>query len=376
MDSGGRHYEVREDNRLDWPNTDSEEAKVEPLHIILGMGLVLLAVGIVGFVRERRRISNIIFLLFGAGMSLIGLILVTDDGNGARPWVFFLLVIVVAAPSIGYPVLTIFLLINGIMMVRREQRSLGNLLSLILGIGFAVLPFALPLVMGMLERVAQEGNVSPDFVSVLMAYIFGVAMYLAFCFFVYLSASFLYRKVPGGLTADYVVVLGSGLIGSRVPPLLASRLDKGIEMANAQNPPALIIPSGGQGPDEEISEAEGMARYLREHGVPQERIILENQARNTRENLLFSQKLLPTPDTKILVTTNSYHVFRSAMLTRELGLNAHVVGSKTARYFIPSAFLREFAAVIKQYLWVNLTLIGLWTLPFVALAIVTLLLPN
>ncbi len=349
---------------------------MEPVHIILGMGLVLLAVGVVRFIRERRRISNVIFLLFGAGISFIGLLLSMDDGSGVGPWALLPLMIIVVAPFLGYPVLTIFLLLNGIMMVRREQRSLGNLLSLILGIGFAVLPFALPLVTALLERVAEEGNMSPDFVSGSIAYVFGVAMYVAFCFFVYLSASFLYRKMPGGLTADYVVVLGSGLIGTRVPPLLASRLDKGIEMANAQDPPASIIPSGGQGPDEEISEAEGMARYLREHGVPPERIILENQARNTRENLLFSQKLLPTPDTKILVTTNSYHVFRSAMLTRELGLNAHVVGSKTARYFVPSAFLREFAAVMKQYLRMNAIFIGLWTLVFVTLVVLGMLLPS
>lgn len=62
---------------------------MEPVHIILGMGLVLLAGGVVGFIRERRRISNIIFLLFGAGLSLIGLILVTDDGNGASPGLLF-----------------------------------------------------------------------------------------------------------------------------------------------------------------------------------------------------------------------------------------------------------------------------------------------
>ncbi|MFT3942949.1 MAG: YdcF family protein [Ancrocorticia sp.] len=349
---------------------------MEPVHIILGMGLVLLAVGVVRFIRERRRISNVIFLLFGAALTLFAALILSSEANGPTPWVLLPLAIMVAAPFLGYPVLTIFLLINGVMMVRREQRSLGNLLSLILGIGFAVLPFALPLVTGLLERVADEGYVSPDLVSGFFAYAFGVAMYVAFCFFVYLSASFLYRKVPGGLTADYVVVLGSGLIGTRVPPLLAARLDKGIEVANAQNPPATIIPSGGQGPDEEISEAEGMARYLREHGIPQERIILEDQARNTRENLLFSQKLLPTPDTKILVTTNSYHVFRSAMLTRELGLNAHVVGSKTARYFVPSAFLREFAAVMKQYLRLNAIFIGLWTLMFVALTVLGMLLPN
>ena len=35
-------------------------------------------------------------------------------------------------------------------------------------------------------------------------------------------------------------------------------------------------------------------------------------------------------------------VLRAALLSRKLGINAEVVGSPTARYFLPSAFLREF----------------------------------
>lgn len=338
-----------------------------PSVIILGVGVLLLAVGTIGFVRERRRVSNVVFLVIGAGFALLGLILVTDRGAGAELWVVIILCALMFTPVLGYPVLTLFLLANGFTMIRKERRTLGNLLSLLVGIGMVALPVAM-LVIGI---VGSRGHLDRSLGSGLMLLLFGVALYFAFCFLVFLLAALAYRKVPSDLRAGHVIILGSGLIGTRVPPLLASRLDKGIEMANIQHPPAVIIPSGGRGPGEEIAEGEGMARYLREHGIEESRVLVEDRARNTRENLVFSQQLLPTPRTPVLVVTNTYHVFRAAMLTRELGLEAKVVGSRTARYYVPSAFLREFAAVMREYLNLNLVMLGTWTVLVVALMLVS-----
>lgn len=36
------------------------------------------------------------------------------------------------------------------------------------------------------------------------------------------------------------------------------------------------------------------------------------------------------------------------MIARDLGIDAHALGSKTAFYFLPSAFLREFIAVMSR----------------------------
>jgi hypothetical protein len=60
------------------------------------------------------------------------------------------------------------------------------------------------------------------------------------------------------------------------------------------------------------------------------------------------------PDAPVTVVTSSYHVFRAAMFTRRAGLRAHVTGARTAGYFIPSAFLREFIAILATYRWINL----------------------
>ena len=51
----------------------------------------------------------------------------------------------------------------------------------------------------------------------------------------------------------------------------------------------------------------------------------------------------------MLAVTSNYHVFRTAVECRRLGLPFDATGSPTARYFLPSALLREFAALILHY---------------------------
>lgn len=56
------------------------------------------------------------------------------------------------------------------------------------------------------------------------------------------------------------MVLGCGIAGEKVTPLLAARVDRGIALLRC-NPKAVLIMSGGQGPGEKIPESEAMADY-------------------------------------------------------------------------------------------------------------------
>lgn len=60
-----------------------------------------------------------------------------------------------------------------------------------------------------------------------------------------------------------MVVLGAGLSGDKVTPLLASRIEKGIAICQ-KHPGSKFIMSGGQGPDELIAEGQAMANYALE----------------------------------------------------------------------------------------------------------------
>ncbi|MBC7306873.1 MAG: YdcF family protein, partial [Dietzia sp.] len=42
------------------------------------------------------------------------------------------------------------------------------------------------------------------------------------------------------------------------------------------------------------------------------------------------------------------HAFRAAIISRELGIEAQVVGARTAHYYFPAAILREFVGVLAR----------------------------
>ena len=83
----------------------------------------------------------------------------------------------------------------------------------------------------------------------------------------------------------------------------------------------------------------------------------EKRSRNTKENLLFSKKVIDgqKKDAKVMIVTTNFHVLRSGMLARRAGMmNAQVIGSTTRWYFWPNAFLREMIAIILMFAFVHL----------------------
>jgi uncharacterized SAM-binding protein YcdF (DUF218 family) len=74
----------------------------------------------------------------------------------------------------------------------------------------------------------------------------------------------------------------------------------------------------------------------------------------------------------VLVVTSDYHVLRAAMLARSLGTGAQVVGARTARYYVPSAFLREFVAVVVAHRVLHAVAVGVLVLGWCALTLLPL----
>jgi len=153
---------------------------------------------------------------------------------------------------------------------------------------------------------------------------------------------------------DSVIVLGAGLKGG-VPTLaLQTRLDSAIDYMN-RNPETKAIVSGGQGFSETITEAEGMKRYLVSHGIPEDRILKEEQSTSTYENMLFSKKLYENSIgkklNKVMIITNNFHMMRSKMLARRAGLQPYGISSGTPWYIYPNVLLREYLAVFKSLIF-------------------------
>ena len=150
-----------------------------------------------------------------------------------------------------------------------------------------------------------------------------------------------------------VIVLGCGINGEDVSVVLAKRLDKAIESLD-KNPDAVVIVSGGQGPQEVVSEAYAMRKYLVSKGIDANKIIMEEKSTSTITNFRYShdimkQKGLPTDS--VAFVTSSFHVYRAASYARSEGLDVTHMGADITWYTVPLNYCREMMAVIKLWLF-------------------------
>lgn len=154
-------------------------------------------------------------------------------------------------------------------------------------------------------------------------------------------------------TEEAVIVLGAGIQGEELTANLKNRLDAAVNYY-AENPGVIFVVSGGQGPQEAITEALAMERYLLSQGVPVEQVIKEETASSTEENFQHSKEILDEYFEKpyrVAFITNDYHIYRAQMIAGEVGYweIAHCHGA-TAWYLIIPSGLRECLAVMKQWI--------------------------
>jgi len=150
---------------------------------------------------------------------------------------------------------------------------------------------------------------------------------------------------------DAVIVLGAGIRGDRVTLPLKMRLDKAIEY-HYKNPDALIVVTGGQGLQETVTEAYAMEKYLVQNGVDNSKILKEEKATSTFENMKYSKEILDnnfTNDYSVVVITNNFHIFRGTTIAKNTGFkNVAHMHAGLQWYNLMPCFLRESLAVIKM----------------------------
>ena len=150
--------------------------------------------------------------------------------------------------------------------------------------------------------------------------------------------------------ADYLIVLGCQVNGTVPSRMLRQRLNAAVDYLNTY-PDAIAIVSGGMGPGERITEAQCMADYLTAAGIAPERIILEDQATSTMENLTFSLEFME-PDSTAAIVSNEFHLYRAGQMAQKLGLEASLVPASTEYPILLASYsLREIFAVWKFHLF-------------------------
>jgi len=132
---------------------------------------------------------------------------------------------------------------------------------------------------------------------------------------------------------DVIIVLGGG-VRKKVPQLPVQpqlRLEMGVSLWQDQWAPWLIV-SGGENKKTKLVEADFMAAYARQIGLPTEAVIEENRSRDTHENAINTLAIMSRQSwTTALVVTSNYHTWRACKIFRKLQADVRCLAAPIRR---------------------------------------------
>ena len=148
------------------------------------------------------------------------------------------------------------------------------------------------------------------------------------------------RGKPGGKT---LIVLGTTVNGTEPSPMLKQRLDAALGYLNTY-PEAVCIVTGGKGDEVNLSEAQCMYNYLTAAGIDGNRILMEDRATSTVENLRNVRKMLSTNEVDIL--SSDFHLYRAGLIAKDAEFIPTLIPAKTEPFSLLAPwFLREIFAL-------------------------------
>ena len=154
----------------------------------------------------------------------------------------------------------------------------------------------------------------------------------------------------GDFDADYLIVLGAAVHGDTPSLSLVERLEAAKDYL-IKHPDTVVIVSGGQGSGENVSEARAMYEWLYANGIDPTRIIMEDKASSTYENLKFSREIINelSDDATVAVVSSEYHLCRAKLIAKTLGMEIHTVAAQTTYFTVMlNYFIREAFGVTYQ----------------------------
>ena len=153
----------------------------------------------------------------------------------------------------------------------------------------------------------------------------------------------------------YLVVLGAAVYGDRPSLTLVRRLEGALDYLNSY-PDSVAVVSGGMGPGETVTEGQAMFDWLVARGVAPERVLIEDRATSTRENLEFSFDITRSrgdePSGNVAIVSSAYHLYRAKCMAEKLGIaDPAGVAAPWGYFFVMlNYFIREAFGV--THLWV------------------------
>jgi len=157
--------------------------------------------------------------------------------------------------------------------------------------------------------------------------------------------------------ADYLIVLGAAVHGDHPSLSMVNRLDAALAYLQT-HPDCVAVVTGGKGNGENKTEAQMMYEWLVDKGIDPQRIVKEEYATSTEENLRFSFSLItamnggrPIEPGEVAVVSSEYHLYRTQYLAQNQGVQVDTVPAHTSKVLLMvNNFIREGFAMI--YYWV------------------------
>lgn len=165
--------------------------------------------------------------------------------------------------------------------------------------------------------------------------------------------------------ADYVILLGGGISkDGKLPSSVMTRVRKTGEYLNKHNNSICVV-TGGTLKWLPYPEAPEIKRQLEKMGIESERILLEDQAKDTIQNLQFSCQLLANEnnistadvlESKIIIVTSRFHLRRAERLAKRMGFKKiKGIPTRCPLIYVLHNYVREICAYVKLNLRIILT---------------------
>lgn len=148
---------------------------------------------------------------------------------------------------------------------------------------------------------------------------------------------------------EYLMILGTVVVGADEPSKqLTERMERALTYLNLHKHAKAVCCGGCFRKEQKISEAEIIKRFLVNNGIDESRILLEDKSTTTYENFDFALKIIKADsgksidEIKIGFLTSDYHVFRSGVIAKQMGIKNVRKVSTASESEILKRYLREY----------------------------------
>lgn len=146
--------------------------------------------------------------------------------------------------------------------------------------------------------------------------------------------------------ADCIIVLGCRVNDTTPSPMLGDRLSVGVQLYGMGAAPKLLM-SGDHG-RKDYDEVNAMKKFALERDIPSEDIFMDHAGFSTYESMYRAKEIFSAK--KVIIVTQSYHLYRAVYIARKLGLEAYGVPSDLQSYANQRRYnIREILARDKDF---------------------------